>query len=39
MKSKYIYFWVNMTKEQLIYDLYGGLIGEKVWASKVAIRG
>ena len=28
-----------MTKEQLIYNLYSGLIDEKVRVSKVAIRG
>ena len=39
MKSKYIYFWVYMTKEQLIANLYSGLIDEKVWVSMVAIRG
>ena len=38
MKLKYIYVWVNMTK-QPIADLYSRLIDEKVWVRKVAIRG
>ena len=39
MNSKNIYFQENISKEQLIVDLYSETIDDNVWVSKAAIRG